>query len=265
MVRQAEIQLDFARGRFFARGVKPLDFPRFAQGAVRPRGADARTIGKLALAAATRGQRGTGEVSVAGGGGPGMTNKPNWAMRGGRREVLSRAAGGRGCQTNPICGVFRPTTRVAVKTKPILLRRRGRAGSTLPPSASWRFPLPPGAGRSPRAPVAGEGGPGMSNEPNLPPGEKAPRRHGGRRDVCKCNFNKGLSVALCGLRGSVVENRVGWHGVQTKPILRAAGRAKRIDGPAGDDRMDQKETAIPSTTVCKTHPRFGVLLKCESR
>jgi len=68
----------------------------------------------------------------------GMSNEPNWARRGvgghgppyrmvdqttgGRRKPLSPRAGGRGCQTNPICGVFGVKTRVVVKTKPIFAR-----------------------------------------------------------------------------------------------------------------------------------------------
>ena len=93
MVKPAQIPFDCGCGKFFARGVERLVFPRFAQGAVGARCADARTIGKPALAAATRSQgslcrglRGAGNVKQSQfGGTDGRRARP--ALRGKRRDA----------------------------------------------------------------------------------------------------------------------------------------------------------------------------------
>jgi len=75
----------------------------------------------------------------------GMSNEPNWAERtvgghgppygmvgetlGGRGDPLSPEAGGRECQTNPICSVSGLKTRVAVKTKPIFVQALRATGT----------------------------------------------------------------------------------------------------------------------------------------
>jgi len=89
MVKPAQVPFELGPGKFFARGVERLDFPRFAQGAVGARCADARTIGKLARAAATRSQgslRGAGNVKQSQfGGTDGRRARP--ALQGKRRDA----------------------------------------------------------------------------------------------------------------------------------------------------------------------------------
>jgi len=88
-------------------------------------------------------------------------------------------------------------------------------------------------------------GPNCVKQTQFAAGADLPRRHGERRDECKCNVYDDLAVIFCGLRVSVVDNRGG----------------EMPGSGAGPEFVKQTQFAAEglesATPLCETNPILG--------